>query len=443
VALDRVVPYTIATTAPAVLVAKFSSGHTAAVPAAPAVAAPPAVTASLQAQAPAAPAPAELVAQAPPGQPSRISLEFRATELADVLSALARVCNVNIVTDTSVKGQITVRLLDLTCDEALRFILEANNLGFRRVGRNLIVLPADRLAPPPEGPETISYPIGFGNAKEIADAVRAAVPGIRVTSDTRTNNMVVVGTPAQHEEVRKILASLDVQLVNVMVESRVVDINVDDLRQMGLRWGLTGDAPTNIFTIQGTFPNQITIGTATFSINGALTALVNQGRARVITAPRVAVVNGNEANINLGEEIPIPQTDAAGRVTYTFKPVGVILKITPRVNADGSITAKIEPEVSSVRELLPNLVPRIATRKASTTVTVRNGDSVVLGGLISSEERKTTIKVPILGDIPLVGLLFRYTSVSRTESEVIFVVTPQVLPTPGVPAPAPSPSPRP
>jgi hypothetical protein len=442
--MDAVVPFTLATDGPAVLVAKFATRGNVAqpapaarvapaapvvpVPAAPVAQAPPAVPI---AQAPAAPV---VVAQASQTPPSRISLELRNTELADVLTALAKICNYNIVTDPSVKGQITVRLIELSCEESLRFILEANNLGFRRLGRNLIIMPADRLAPPPEVPEAIAYQIGYGQADKVAEAVRTSVPGIRVAFDARTNTLVVVATQAQHEQVQKVLAGLDIKLMSMMVETRVVDVSTSDLRNQGLDWGLTGQP---IFQIQGTFPDQVVIGVPTTSVGGTiapilarLNALITDKKARVITAPRVLVIDGNEAQVNLGEEVPIPSIDSAGRLTYTFKPIGVILRILPKVNRDGFITTKIEPEVSSVIEFLNTAsgpVPRIATRKATTTVTVRSGESIILAGLISAQERKTVLKVPILGDIPILGALFRSTTTDRAETEVIFIVTPHIV----------------
>ncbi len=438
-------PFTLATVSPTVLVAKFASRGNVAAPATSPAApiAPPAQVAQGPAVQPVAPAaPSMPIAQATPvSAPGRITLEFRQTELADVLSALARVCNINIVTDASAKGQVTVRLLDLSCDEALRFILDANNLGFRRIGRNLIIMAAEKLVPPPEAPETVTYPIGFGVAKDVADAIRASVPGVRVTQDVRSNIVIVVGTVAQQEEVRKILSGLDIQLAQVMVEIRVVDVNKNVLDEIGLNWGLTSTcAPPNcnLINITGTgptavdptAPNRVVIGIGPLNINAALTAMVTSGRARVLSAPRVAVVDGNEANVNLGDEIPIPQTDASGRTTFAFKPVGVILRIVPKINRDGLITTRVEPEVSSVTRLIVSAganVPLIATRKASTIVTVRNGESIVIAGMISAEERRTTIKIPLLGDIPIIGLLFRAETVERKETEVIFVITPQIV----------------
>src|SRR3990170_90983 len=167
--MDRVLPFTLATSTPAVLVAKFATRgdmapapSPAAQPAAPPVFAPAPPVVQAQAPAPPAPAPA-VVVQAPAG---RVNLEFRSAEIADVLSALAKVCNLNIVTDASVKGAITVRLVDLSCEEAFKFILDANGLGFRRIGRNMIVMAAEKLAPPPELPEVIVYPLSFGTATQ-------------------------------------------------------------------------------------------------------------------------------------------------------------------------------------------------------------------------------------------------------------------------------------
>ncbi|HEV8339438.1 MAG TPA: secretin and TonB N-terminal domain-containing protein [bacterium] len=384
-------------------------------------------------------APAPTPTPIPPVNGGRvtITLELRNAELADALSALAKLCGFNIVTDASVKGTITLRLVDVTCDEALRFILDANNLGFRRVGRNLIIMAAEKLAPPPEAPEAVIYSIGFADVDKVRAAIAASVPGVRVAVDTRANVLIVFGTPAQQEQVQKILAALDIQIPQMVVETRVVDIGTNVLRDLGLNFGTTGGIlgmPVGgVVTITGVFPSNFTIGVTGSWFPGFgvfLTALVREGKARVLSAPRVAVVDGNKASVNLGEEVPIPQVDANGRITFTFKPIGVVLEITPRLNKDNIITVAVAPEVSSVIEFLQTPagpVPRIATRKANTTIQVRSGESIVIAGMISAQERVTTVKVPFLGDIPIIGSLFRRTTTDRSESEVIFIITPTVV----------------
>ncbi|KRT76821.1 MAG: type II and III secretion system protein [Armatimonadetes bacterium CSP1-3] len=434
VVIDLAAPtaYQVSAVTPSVLAARLTVPQTAAKVTKPAVAvaaAPP----------PAAPAVARAgtpVAQAPPAPATagRITIDLRNAELSDVLSALAKLCGFNIVTDSSVKGQITVRLADVTCEEALRFILDANNLGFRRIGNNLIVMAADKLAPPPEVPEPVIYPLGYADPDKARAAIAASVPGVRVAIDQRTNMLIVFGTAAQHEQVQKILAALDIQIPQIMIETRVVDINTEVLKDLGLTWGsvdgLVGFPITiTSITAPGPIPATLTVMTSSAAFQFFLTALVKNDKARVLSAPRVAVIDGNKATINLGQEVPIPQRDANGNVTFTFKPVGVILEITPRLNRDGNITTMINSEVSSIRGFTTTEVPFLNTRKANTTVTVKNGESIIIGGMISAEERETTIKVPLLGDIPIIGVLFRRTKTDRTEAEVIFVVTPTLLST--------------
>ena len=424
--------YQVSAVTPSVLTARLTVPQTAAKVTKPAVAVaaarPPAAPAVARAGTP--------VAQAPPAPATtgRITIDLRNAELSDVLSALAKLCGFNIVTDSSVKGQITVRLADVTCEEALRFILDANNLGFRRIGNNLIVMAADKLAPPPEVPEPVIYPLGYADPDKARAAIAASVPGVRVAIDQRTNMLIVFGTAAQHEQVQKILAALDIQIPQIMIETRVVDINTEVLKDLGLTWGSTTGLvgfPITVtsITAPGPIPATLTVMTSSAAFQFFLTALVQNDKARVLSAPRVAVIDGNKATINLGQEVPIPQRDANGNVTFTFKPVGVILEITPRLNRDGNITTQINSEVSSIRGFTTTEVPFLNTRKASTTVTVKNGESIIIGGMISAEERETTIKVPLLGDIPIIGVLFRKTRTDRTEAEVIFVVTPTLLST--------------
>jgi len=434
VVIDLAAPtaYQVSAVTPSVLTARLTVPQTAAKVTKPAVAVaaapPPAASAVARAGTP--------VAQAPPAPATtgRITIDLRNAELSDVLSALAKLCGFNIVTDSSVKGQITVRLADVTCEEALRFILDANNLGFRRIGNNLIVMAADKLAPPPEVPEPVIYPLGYADPDKARAAIAASVPGVRVAIDQRTNMLIVFGTAAQHEQVQKILAALDIQIPQIMIETRVVDINTEVLKDLGLTWGsvdgLVGFPITiTSITAPGPIPATLTVMTSSAAFQFFLTALVKNDKARVLSAPRVAVIDGNKATINLGQEVPIPQRDANGNVTFTFKPVGVILEITPRLNRDGNITTQINSEVSSIRGFTTTEVPFLNTRKASTTVTVKNGESIIIGGMISAEERETTIKVPLLGDIPIIGVLFRRTKTDRTEAEVIFVVTPTLLST--------------
>jgi type II secretory pathway component GspD/PulD (secretin) len=422
--LARPIPVEIQQTSPNILVVNVPTAAPAAARAPQQTAAVPTGTGVAQ------------VAQQPvqPPAPEIIQLlEFRSTALADVLAALAKLCNFNIVTDNSVTGTITLRLVSVTCEEALRFVLEANNLAFRRLGKNIIVSSAEKLAPPPEVPETIAYRLSFGDPNQIRAALAAAVPGIRVAFDPRTNSLLITGTSLQHDEVRKVLATLDIRIPQVVIQVHAVDIGSNVLKDLGLFGGLGDTAFGGIITDSA--QNRISIGfldsTALFF---QIRTLVTEAKARILSAPRIATLDGNKATILIGEKVPIfTVTTQAGVTTTTtsFENVGVKLEVTPRVNSANLITVNLKPEVSRVLEIVSGpggaQAPRVGTRSAETTLIVPDGQTLVMGGLISQEERKTTIKVPILGDIPILGELFRFTSTNTVESEVIFLITPQIV----------------
>ncbi|HLQ65209.1 MAG TPA: secretin N-terminal domain-containing protein [bacterium] len=364
-------------------------------------------------------------------------VEFRGVALADVLTAFAKLCGFNLVTDGSIAGTITLRLLDVTCEEALRFVLETNNLGYRRLGKNLIVGSAEKLAPPPEVPETIAYRLSYGDPNQIRAAVAAAVPGVRVAIDARTNALLITGTSAQQEEVVKVLASLDVKIPQVVIQVHVVEIGTSYVKTLGLFGGQGGAAGA-----PGTF-GTVAVDSAnnrlTFTLQSTtlfffqLQALVNEGKARVVTAPRVATLDGNKATIILGQKVPIFTSVTVGgqlQTTVTYQDVGVQLETTPRVNSDNMITLSLKPQVSSLgapQSSGGQTAFIINTRTADTQLSVQDGKTIVLGGLISRDERLTTIKVPVLGDIPILGELFKNTSNTITESELIFLITPQIV----------------
>lgn len=360
-------------------------------------------------------------------------LEFRDVQLTAVLTALAKLCGFNLVTDATVQGTITLRLVDVTCEDALRFILEANNLAFRRFGRNLIVADAKKLEPPGEIPETIVYRLAFGDVNKIRAAIAAAVPGVRVAVDDRTNTLLITGTSAQHEEVRRVLQTLDVRIPQVVIQVHVIEVNRRAVRDLGLLSGVGGSNFGSV--VLDSANNRISFALLSVDlILFRLQALITENAGRVLAAPRIATLDGNKASILLGDQFPIiSSVPSAGTITQTvsFVPIGVKLDVTPRVNVDGLITIQLKPEVSSVVEIITTTqgtrAPRIATRNADTTLTVRDGQTIVVGGLINQEERKQTIKVPLLGDIPILGELFRFTNTDVRDTEVIFLITPSIM----------------
>ncbi len=373
------------------------------------------------------------------GSPGVIKLlEFRGVAMADVLTALAKLCGFNLVTDDSVKGIITLRLVDVTCEEALRFVLEANNMAFRRLKRNIIVSSAEKLAPPPEVPQTVAYHLDFGNLDQIQAAVAGAVPGVRVAKDPRTSSLLVTGTTAQLEEVVKVLASLDVKVAQVMIQVHAVETSMDFLRDLGLFGGLgssgSGASPIGAVSVDGVANRVFSRIISTDLLLFKLDALITERKSRILTAPRVATLDGNKASVNLVDRIPIftstPTSSGAPVVSVSFVDIGVKLDTTPRINAGGLITMALRSEVSSllgIDTFSNSQAPRTTNRVADTTVQVKDGETIVLAGLIRREERDETIKIPLLGDIPILGELFKHNEKRSVETEVIFLITPTIV----------------
>jgi len=279
----------------------------------------------------------------------------------------------------------------------------------------------------------------------------------RVTVNHEINAIVLFGTPAEYERVKNLLATLDVELKQVSVEARILAIDKNESKNLGVEWmwSTVPQFPERDIEINETSSGRVIIteeytrkandstgygiiqfgrgptGTPFEWYYGAkINALVTDGKAKILSRPNVTTIQGREAVINVGSSVPVPKISSNNTATTTefeYRDAGIILRYTPRVNADGTITAKIHTEVST-----PQYVPdigayRFNTRSAETTVTVRDGEPMIIGGLIGAEEEKSVSKIPFLGDLPILGALFRNHRKSKSESELIIFLTAHVL----------------
>ncbi len=461
--LSRPAKYDVTMPSPAVVMVGFSS--------------PAAIPASgVPSGAPVSAGPGIVVAQrgVPGAGGPKLNLDLRDAPLVDVLDALARLCGLNMVTDATVGGRVTIHLVGVTCQEVLGFLLEANGLGYRRVGETLIVQSAGKLAPPPPVAVTRLYKLqylqpplppeslvggqgagsglsgGAGPVKKDVDTLLGLFKGTGATMgyDDRTNSLVVTGTPAQQEAVVTLLRQLDVPLGQVVVQAMVVDITSNSFKDLGIEWSVLGGGTGNPFTFtEVAAPPAGQLGLQPILrdvLLARLHAFVSQGNAKVLSDPRMATFDGQEALIFAGDQIPIVSTTTAGNPpvttsTVTFQPVGVALKVIPWVNVDRTVTVQVHPVVTTVTSFTapttsnPSGLPQIAIREAATTLRVADGNSIVLGGLMRFSDIKNLKKVPLLGDLPFIGALFQLESVTHLESEVVIIMTPRIL---SMPVPA-------
>lgn len=294
---------------------------------------------------------------------------------------------------------------------------------------------------------TAVYNLNYAKAADAKTQLNAAItPGTgEVIIDERSGKAIVSDLPKKMEKIGRLVRELDEESRQIYVEADVIELTLSKEFQRGIDWQeVFKDAVTNGITFTGYFPatltnyQQILVNTTTSGNHTLLKFLDTYGKTNVISQPRIAIVNNEEANLMVGErDAYITQTQSqATSTTVTsesveFIDVGVKLKIVPRIGADGFITMKLKPEVSSVKQTLTtalgSLVPIVQTSQSETVVKVKDGTMIVLAGMTKTEEEDTVNGVPLLSTIPFIGALFSNRDKSVTRTEVIIFLTPHIV----------------
>lgn len=259
-------------------------------------------------------------------------------------------------------------------------------------------------------------------------------PDIRLIADPVNNRLVLVGSDDVYQKVKDLLAQLDVPPKQVMFETQIVELDRDDVNDVGIDWGPTTALPsaaptdpTSTFQIALGIPNNPQYNV---NLQATINHLISINRGRLLASPRIATLDGVTAHILIGQKLAVESTNISNGTTLTsvqYIDVGIKLEVTPTVNEDGIITTHIVPEVSNESSVTAAGDPNITTRQADTTVRVRDGETIVLGGLIQRQVTATTLKTPILGDLPLIGMFFRSSDKEITETELIIMLTPKII----------------
>ncbi len=414
----------------------------------------------------------------------RITLNFQDVDVRAVLQILADVADVNMVISDSVSGSIALRLQQVPWDQALDIILENKGLGQRQVGNVLSVAPMNEIAQrqreaaeareveEERAPVRQEYvQINYARAADIASLLRSGDSSLlsdrgRVSVDERTNTLLVQDTAARLSNMRDLVNRLDIPVRQVLIESRIVIANTDFERDLGGRFGFTRfdpQGPLVTSTIEGTetiwdsFPDAPPIeipgapgrlmsnfgasaggGSIAFAILGdnylidlELSALQAEGRGEVVSNPRVVTANQRTAQIQQGVEIPFQESTAAGATAISFKEATLSLEVTPQITPDDRIIMDLEVAKDSIGQVVPTgtggTVPTIDTQSVSTQVLVDDGATVVLGGVFEQEVRQVRTKIPVLGDIPVLGRFFRRDQSTNDQAELLIFVTPRIL----------------
>jgi type IV pilus assembly protein PilQ len=425
-----------------------------------------------------------------------LNLTFQDLDTRAVLQLLADFSDVNIVVSDSVQGSVTLRLQDVPWDQALDIVMKTKGLDMRRNGNVIIVAPADEIAAREQQQlESLRslqeleplysdlVQVNYAKASEIAELIRGASdedaallsPRGSVTVDVRTNQLLVRDTMDSLREIRRLVSTLDIPIRQVLIESRIVIVNDDYGRELGVRFGstivrdnstdgviaMTGDAngTTSIlgsaldslastgspFPVEVLVPNYnvnlpvanpagslaLAILDNDFLVDLELTAVQTEGKGEIYSTPRVITANNKEARIEQGVEIPYQESSSSGATTTQFKEAVLSLTVTPQITPDDRIIMDLLVTKDSVGEVVPSatggFVPSIDTRSVENQVLVEDGQTVVLGGIYETETRDTVQKVPVLGDIPGLGFLFRTKATVTTKAELLIFVTPRII----------------
>lgn len=413
----------------------------------------------------------------------RLSLNFQDIEVRSVLQLLADFTELNVVVSDTVTGKLTLRLKNVPWDQALDIILKSKALGMRKNGNVLLIAPTEEIAAREKlelealqqveelAPlKTAFIQINYGKAETISTMIKGDESSIlsergNVTTDARTNTLLVQDTDEKLTEIRALVQKLDVPVRQVMIESRIVIASDDFNKELGVKWGVHHDSLGS-----GTTGNGVQIGGNTSSVEDLidnstvtssrynvnlpvaaptssialafttlpfgtlleleLSALQAEGKGEIISNPRIITANQKKAIIKQGVEIPYLEQSSSGAATVTFREAMLSLEVTPQITPDERVILDLTVNKDAVGELFgvgTTVVPSIDTRELETQILVNNGETVVLGGIYEQTKRNQVNRVPFFSELPLIGDWFKSTQNEDDKSELLVFVTPKIV----------------
>ena len=404
----------------------------------------------------------------------KLSLNFQNIALRAALQQIADVAGLNLVAGDEVQGAITLRLKDVPWDQALDLVLQAKGLDKRVKAGVLLVAPADELAArelltlearkqladlAPLRRELLQ--VNYAKAADLAKLFQS-VTGFEgatdergsVAVDDRTNNIIAYQTSERLEELRRIVAQLDVPVRQVMIEARIVEANVDYDKSLGVRWGGRLDrgnwgaggipkpqadgtqppknSPSSPFVDLGSLTGTSGLGLAFITNNLLLdlelTAMEKSGNGEIVSQPKVVTSDKETARILKGTEIPYQESTSQGATSVSFKEASLSLEVTPQITPDDHVIMEVrvtKDEPDYLNKL--NEVPPIKKNEVNAKVLVKDGETIVIGGVFSTTQSKVLDKVPFLGDVPYLGRLFRRDVRAEKKSELLVFLTPRIM----------------
>ena len=403
-------------------------------------------------------------------------LEAVDVDIRNLLTSIALANNLNIVISDEVQGNVSVKLSNINAQDMIKIIAENNNYMYQFKDNVIYIskgdkdinlytvqinyLELDKIA------QTINLMLTGNLPDKIDDKDKKTAINNKVMIDESENTISFYGTLKQYEQIKNFLQEQDKPQKQVSLEAKVTAIQKDAAKDLGVSWEwsklpqspeheitydtvkhtvinedgskeeitdyLPVDEVTRKWNDDENIPGVIRFGKGVdgypyeFYYAAKIDALISDGKANILARPNITTIQGKEAVINIGSEVPVPTVSTTNSTTTTsikYREAGIILKCTPRVNEDGIITVKVHTEVSSPMYVEDMKAYRFQKRSADTIVRLKDGQTMVIGGLIGSDEAKQMSKIPFLGDIPILGNLFKHIQKGKSDTEVMIFLT--------------------
>ena len=412
-----------------------------------------------------------------------ISINFQDVPVRNVLQLIAEYNDFNLVVSDSVQGNLTLRLDQVPWQQVLDIILRAKGLDKREQGDVLMVAPKEELdrseqqamASKLKAEELASlrseiFKVNYANALELGRLLQGTEDGVSMLStrgslhiDERTNSLIINDIPDSLANIRDIVSALDIPVQQVEIEARIVTVNEGDVDELGVRWGLLntngsttvgGSIESNLgsaglldidsskavenflnVNLAATQPGASSIAFQVAKVGDILldlelSALQSEKKAEIISSPRLMTTNKKTAYIEQGTEIPYLEAASSGAVSVSFKKAVLSLMVTPQITSDGNLVLDLlvtQDKKGEVVQTGTGEAVAIETQRVGTQVLVANGETVVLGGIYQHEFYNDVRKVPVLGDLPVLGALFRHQLEQIGKKELLIFVTPKIV----------------
>ena len=400
----------------------------------------------------------------------KISLDFQDADIHNILRIIADVSGMNVITSDTVKGKVTMKLIDVPWDLALDTILKNNKLAMVKSGNIIRVSTAEELNKEKEASainqETSVksealylkvFQINYEAAMKLKDNLKTiASPRGSIDVNERTNTLIIQDSRDRLAEMEKLIETLDKRTQQVLIEARIVEVNHSFARELGIKWGgnfntTTGNAfpatiglsgvgsggastaagsivNTGTSAVTGTLGIKLGSVDSTALLDMQLMSLQNEGKGRILSMPKISTMNNKEAIIESGSEIPYQTTSADGTKTE-FKKATLKLRVTPHITPDNFIRLEIEANKDEADRAnqLPNSPPPILTKHAKTEVLIKDGDTTVIGGLFKETKNESESGVPFFSNIPVLGWFFKNKVNADTGEELLIFITPKIL----------------